>query len=70
MGSSWVGGNHDEDSDDELLDRMGEAYRQGGGNGGGKGSGNPWPCLILLGVSCLVSSAGIGGAVWLVLQLT
>lgn len=64
-----MGGNHDEDSDDALLDQMGKAYRDGDG-GGGKGSGSPWPCLILLGVSCLVSSAGIGAAVWLVLQLT
>lgn len=29
MGNGWVGGNHDEDSDDKLLDQMGRTHRQG-----------------------------------------
>ena len=54
MGNGWVGGNHDEDSDDKLLDQMGATYRRGPGGQPPRKPPNRSCALVLI--------AGAGGA--------
>lgn len=59
-GSGWLDGSgHDEDSDDKLLDQMGDTYRQGGKP---PSSGGGWGCAFALiaGVAALAIGVAYG----------